>query len=270
MELIIYVLLGILQGFTEPLPISSSGHLILFRNVFNIKMIQDLNFEIVVHFGSFIALFYIFRKEIVKLLKAFFGYLFKKKKRESYKKDFRYCLFILLGCIPVGVAGLFLKDFLDLQSNNMRLLGISFLFTALILFLIRKKNGEKKEKDITFKNVLFIGILQIIALIPGISRSGTVLIGCLLCGFSRKTALKYTFMLYFPISLASMSLSVLDLLQSNQLNSLLLYYSSGLIAAGVVTYFSYQWLSKLVLKGKLWKFSIYCLILGSFVLFYFR
>ena len=270
MELILYVLLGILQGFTEPLPISSSGHLILFRNIFNIQTIQDLNFEIIVHFGSFIALFFIYRKDIFTLLRAFFGYLFHKKKRKTLKKDFRYCLYILLGCIPVGIAGLFLKDFLDLQSSNMHFLGISFLFTAFLLFLIRNKNGVKKEEDITFKNVLFIGFLQIIVLFPGISRSGTVLVGCLLCGFSRKTALKYTFMLYFPISLASMSLSVLDLLQKNLSNSLFLYYGSGLIASLVVTYFSYQWLSKIVLKGKIWKFSLYCLILGSFVLFYFR
>ncbi len=270
MELILYVLLGILQGFTEPLPISSSGHLILFRNIFNIKTIQDLNFEIIVHFGSFIALFFIYRKDIFILLKAFFKYLFYKKKRNSLKKEFRYCLYILIGCMPVGIVGLFLKDFLDLQSNNMQFLGISFLFTALILFLIRNKNGIKKEEDITFKNVLFIGFLQIIVLFPGISRSGTVLVGCLLCGFSRKTALKYTFMLYFPISLASMSLSVFDLLQTNQLNSFFIYYSSGLIASLVVTYFSYQWLSKLVLKGKIWKFSLYCLFLGVFVLFYFR
>ena len=90
MEWIKYILLGILQGLTEPLPISSSGHLVLFKNLFNTNMLTDVNFEIVVNFGSFIAILLIFWKDIVRLVTAFFGFIFNKKKRNEYKKDFKY------------------------------------------------------------------------------------------------------------------------------------------------------------------------------------
>ncbi len=270
MNYIIYIILGIIQGFTEPLPISSSGHLVLFKNLFNTNMLNDVNFEIVVNFGSFIAIFLIFWKDIVKLIQAFFGYIFDKKKRKQFQKDFKYCLLIIIGSIPVGIAGLLLKDKVDAWSGNMTLLGISFMFTAFMLFLVRKSNGKKEDHDITYKDAIIIGLMQMIALIPGISRSGTVLVGCLLCKISRKSSLKYTFMLYLPVSVASMGLGVVDLVQSGSLTSLWLPYTLGLVAAGIVTYFSYRWLSRLVRDGKLWKFSIYCFFLSIFVLIYFR
>ena len=270
MDLIKYIILGIIQGFTEPLPISSSGHLVLIKNLFNTNMLTDVNFEIVVNFGSFLAILIIFWQDIIKLITAFFGYIFKKDKRKIYQKDFKYCMLIILGSVPVGIAGVLFKDKVDALSGNMTLLGIAFMFTALLLFLVRKSNGKKEDYDITYKDALIIGLMQMIALTPGISRSGTVLVGCLLCGLSRKSSLKYTFMLYFPVSVASMGLGVLDLFESGNLDSLLIPYTCGLIAAGIVTYFTYKWLSMLVQKGKLWKFSIYCFFLSIFVLFYFR
>ncbi len=270
MNFIKYIILGILQGFTEPLPISSSGHLVLFKNLFNTNMLQDVNFEIVVNFGSFLAIFWIFRKEIIDLIRSFFGYLFDKKKRNLYQKKFKYCMLIIVGSIPVGIMGVLFKDEVDKFSENMMFLGIAFLVTAFLLFLVKNSKGKKEDDDITYKDAIIIGLLQMIALLPGISRSGTVLVGCLLCGLSRKSSLKYTFMLYFPVSVASMGLGVLDIFQDGNLMNLLLPYMAGLLAAGIVTYFSYQWLSSLVQKGKLWKFSIYCFLLGIFVLFYFR
>ncbi len=270
MEIIKYILLGILQGFTEPLPISSSGHLVLIENLLNIGTLTDVNFEIVVNFGSFLAILFIFWKDILKLIKAFFGYIFNKKKRNEYQKDFKYCMLIIIGSIPVGIAGVLFKDVFDGFSSNMTLLGIAFMITAFLLFLVKNSKGKKDDYDITYKDAILIGLLQVIALMPGISRSGTVLVGCLLCGLSRKSSLKYTFMLYFPVSVASMGLGVLDMVEAGNIQSLLLPYGLGLLAATIVTYLSYQWLSSLVQKGRLWKFSIYCLCLGLFVLFYFR
>ena len=115
-----------------------------------------------------------------------------------------------------------------------------------------------------------IGLLQAVALFPGISRSGTVLVGCLLRDFKRETALKYTFMLYFPVSLASFGLGALDLFKSSQTSTLLMPYAIGFICSLIVTYFAYKWLSKIVKNGKLWKFSIYCILMGLFTLIYFR
>ncbi len=270
MDIIKYILFGIVQGLTEPLPISSSGHLVLLKNLINTNVFNDLNFEIVVNFGSFLAILLIFWKDVWQLIKSFFSYLFKKETREKTKDDFKYCWLIVLASIPVGIGGILLKDKIESWLSGPRILGIAFLITATALFLVRKANGKKEDKDITIKDAIIIGLLQLIALFPGISRSGAVLVGCLLCGLSRNTSLKYTFMLYFPVSIASMGLGVFDLLEAENLTSLILPYTCGFIAAGIVTYFSYQWLSNWVKKGKLWKFSIYCLLLGIFILFYFR
>ena len=270
MDIIKYIILGIIQGLTEPLPISSSGHLVLFKNLFNANMLNDVNFEIVVNFGSFLAILFIFRKDVLRLIQGFFGYIFDKKNRKKFAQDFKYCLLIIIGSIPVGIAGLLFKDKIDSWSGNMTLLGCAFLITSLMLFLVRKANGKKKDYDITVKDAIIIGLLQMVALTPGISRSGTVLVGCLLCGISRESSLRYTFMLYFPVSVASMGLGVVDLFQDGNLSNLLLPYTLGMIAACIVTYFSYRWLSSLVKRGKLWKFSIYCFFLAIFVLIYFR
>ena len=270
MEFLKYILLGVLQGFTEPLPISSSGHLVLFKNLFNTNMLTDVNFEIIVNFGSFIAILIIFWKDIIRLIKAFFGYIFVKEKRKEYYPDFKYALLIIVGSIPVGVTGILFKDKIEAFSENMMILGTAFLITAFMLFLVRNSKGKKNDYDITYKDAIIIGCMQMISLMPGISRSGATLVGCLLCGLSRSSSLKYAFMLYFPVSVASMGLGVLDLIKEGSISSLLLPYTMGLIAAGIVTYLTYTWMSELVKKGKLWKFSIYCLILGIFVLFYFR
>ena len=110
MNVIYYILLGLLQGFTEPLPISSSGHLTLFKHIFNTGIFDDVNFLIISNFGSFIAILIIFWKDIVKLVKSFFIYIFKKDMRKKLYSKFKYCLLIIIGTIPVGVTGLLFKD----------------------------------------------------------------------------------------------------------------------------------------------------------------
>ena len=270
MNYIIYILLGILQGFTEPLPISSSGHLFLFKQLFNTNLLQDLNFEIFVNFGSFLAILYIFFPDIIKLVKSFFSYIFNKETRKITKDDFKYCMLVIVGSIPVAIVGALFKDNIESALENIKVLGLAFLITSILLFIVKNKSGYKTDKDITYKDAIIIGLLQMVALCPGISRSGTVLVGCLLCGLKRDTALKYTFMLYFPVSIASMGLGVIDFISNPASTTLLLPYVLGMIASLVVTYFSYKWLSELVKKGKLWKFSIYCFILAIFIFIYFR
>jgi len=270
MNLLIYIILGIIQGFTEPLPISSSGHIFLFKNIFNTNMFNDLNFEIIANFGSFIAIFIIFRQEIFDLIISFFKYIFDKNKKNQYKDKFNYCLCLIISTIPVGIAGFLLKDTIEAKLANIKFLGFAFIFTAILLFLIKNKNGSKNDYDINFKTALIIGLFQVLTIMPGISRSGTVLAACLLCGLKRDSALKYTFILYFPISIATMFLGVHDLLASPEISALAIPYLCGLIASGIVTYLTYKWLSKIVKDGQLWKFSIYCLLLAIFIFIYFR
>ncbi len=269
MNLIKYIILGIIQGFTEPLPISSSGHIFLFKNIFNTNLFNSLNFEIISNFGSFLAILIIFWKDIVDLIKSFFTYIFNKEKRKINLEKFKYCWYIVVSTIPVGITGIIFKEKLE-NLYSLKGLAIAFLITALSLFIVRNIKGEKQDKDITLKDAIIIGLFQAITIVPGISRSGTVLVACLLCKLKRETALKYTFILYFPVSVATFILGVSDIVATPNLTDMILPYSLGLIAAGIVTYLSYKWLSNLVKKGHLWKFSIYCLFLALFIFIYFR
>ena len=268
MELIKYIILGIIQGFTEPLPISSSGHIFLFKQIFNTNLFNSLNFEIISNFGSFVAILIIFWKDIKNLIISFFGYIFKKDKRKQYLINFKYCLYIIISTIPVGITGLIFKDKIE-NLYSLKGLAIAFIITALSLFIVRNIKGNKEEKDITFKDAIIIGLFEAITIVPGISRSGTVLTAALLCKFTRDNALRYTFILYFPVSIATMIFGIKDLINAN-LNDMFIPYLMGFIFAGIVTFFTYKWLNKIVKNGKLWYFSFYCILMALFIFIYFR
>ena len=267
-DIVKYIIFGLLQGLTEPLPISSSGHLVLLRHIFNTTAFDDLTFEIVLNFASFLAIVFIFRKDIIKLIKSFFTYLFKKESRENkgIVNDFTYCLLIVIGSIPAGLVGIILKDFIEEKLGNIKFLGIAFLITALLLFLVRKLKGIKKDKDITYFDAIIIGLFQMVALFPGISRSGAVIVGCLVRGLDRDTALKYAFMLYLPVSIGSFFLSIPDLLSIKA--DLIMPYLIGFTSSMVMTYFASLWFFGIVKKGRLGKFSIYLVILGLAILLF--
>lgn len=262
-----FIIFGVIQGITEPLPISSSGHLVLLRYIFNTDAFDDLTFEILLNFASFLAIFFIFRKDIINLIKSFFTYVFKKEKRKDKKIniDFKYCLLIIVGSIPAGIAGVLFKDIIEAKLSNIKILGVAFLITAIMLFLVRKLKGNKNDKDISYKDAIIIGLFQMIALFPGISRSGACLVGCLARGLDRDTSLKYSFMLYLPVSIGSFVLSIPDL--TNIDVTLIIPYIIGFIISAIMTYFASLWFFDVVKKGKLAKFSIYLIILSFIVLF---
>lgn len=268
MEFIKYLILGILQGITEPLPISSSGHIFLFKALFNTNMFNDFNLEIFLNFASFIAILLIFRKEVFELIVGFFDYLFKKKKKA--KELFDYCMLVIVGTIPVGIFGLILKDPLEnLLYKNVFLVGVGFLITAVSLIIVMNSDGKKEDKDLTVKDALIVGLIQAIALTPGISRSGMTLVGCLLCGMSRKTSLKYSFMLYFPVSVATMLLGIKDIAVGGITIGLFGFYLVGMIFAFIGTYLAYKLLTNVVENGKLWHFSLYLFLVSIFTIIYF-
>ena len=272
MSLVEYIILAIIQGITEPLPISSSGHMMLFKNIFATKIFDgNLNFEIICNFGSFLAILFIFRKDIIKYVSLFFNYLFNKKKRKESQKGFLYCIYVVISTIPVTITGLIFKDKIEsLFNNHIMIIGFMFLITALALFIVRKFKGSKDDDNITLLDAIIIGLFQAATIIPGISRSGTVLVACLLCKLKRDTALRYTFILYFPVSIGAMILGVSDLINTPDLSSLLLPYALGMVISCLITYLSYEWLSNWVKRGKLAYFSIYCLILALFTFIFFR
>ena len=265
-EIIKHIILGIIQGFTEPLPISSSGHVYILRSILNVGELTDLNFEIIVNFGSLIAILLIYYKDIKKLVINFFKY-FKVKNKET-KNDFKYCILIVLGVIPIGIVGFLFKDQIENFLNSTKIIGISFLITALFLYLVRNIKGNKNDNDLTWKDALIIGLVQIIAVIPGISRSGSTLIAALFCNVKRDSAFKYSFMLYIPISVGTTLLGIKDLITMPNIHEMILPYGLGFIASLIVSFFTLRWFMNVVKKGKFIYFSIYCLVLGLAVLLF--
>ncbi len=266
MLLLEYLILGIVQGFTEPLPISSSGHLRIFKSIFNSDVLSDMNFEIIVNFGSLIAILVLYRKEIFSIIKDFFSYI--KTKDKQYEVNFKYAFLIVIGTIPAAVFGLFIKDFIE-KYFTTKLVGLMLIITSILLFVIKDIKGKKEKKDISVLDAIKIGLFQVIALLPGISRSGSTVVGGMLSNLKRDTALNYSFMLYIPISVASMFLGIGDLVNSGNLSELLIPYTVSMIAAGIVTYYSAKLFIDIMKKGKLIYFSIYCFIVGiiTFIIF---
>jgi undecaprenyl-diphosphatase len=217
------------------------------------------------NFGSFLAILYIFRKDIKKILSDFFNYI--KSKNKDYYDGFKYALLIIIGTIPAGFVGIFVKKYgvFDILENNLKFVGITLIITGIFLFLVRNIKGIKEDKDISYKDALFIGLCQVIALIPGISRSGATLIGGMKSYLKREEAFKFSFMLYFPISVATMALETKDLFESNINSYDLSLYIIATIVAMVVTFFSLKWFRKIMKEGKLIYFVIYCLIAGALI-----
>lgn len=269
MTLLKYIILGIIQGITEPLPVSSSGHLFIFKQLFNTDILNDLNFEIFLNFASFLAIVIIFWNDLIKLISGFLKYIFNKSERDKYKNEFKYCLLIVIGCIPVGIVGFLFKDQIESMLNNVWMVGIAFIITAILLIIVRNIKGKKSDYDITVKDALIIGLIQMVTLFPGLSRSGTVLVGCLLCKLSRDASLKYTFMLYLPVSVGTFILGVKDVIDVGIDSTMLINYIVGMIFSGIFTLLTYKYFSELVKRGKLIYFSLYLFIVGTLVLIYF-
>jgi len=257
-----YVFLGIIQGFTEPLPISSSGHLVIFQELFNLS-IEGINFEIIVNTGSLIAIIIVFYKDIISLIKNTLLYLFKRQ--TEYKKDFLYVVMLLVAVIPAGLIGFIFKDTFDSISDNLWIVGVSLIITAVALHLIGKSAIENTDEELTFIDALIIGLFQVFALIPGISRSGSTMVG----GLSRKIkfeeTMRFSFLLYIPISIAATLLSVLDLSSSD--DTFIIGYFAAFLTSILTTYFAVKWFFKMVRKGNLKYFSVYCATVGILVIF---
>lgn len=263
-ELFKYVLLGFIQGMTETIPVSSSGHLMIFKKIIDL----DIDFDtiaILTNFGSLIAIIILFRKDIKNLIISFFKYLSTHDKK--YRDGYRYCWLIVVGCIPAGIAGLFVSkfDILDKIDNNVKIVGISLILTAILLFMIRNFKGKKKDDEITFKDALVIGLFQIMGLLPGISRSGSTIVGGMASNLKRDTAFKYSFMLYIPMSIAAMALELTELSISP---NLILHYILAILTALIVTFVVTKWFRKIVNEGKLIYFTLYCLIVGILVILF--
>jgi len=264
MELLKYIFLGFIQGFTETIPVSSSGHLMIFKRLMDVNVDFD-TIAILTNFGSLIAIIILFWNDIVTLVKNFFKYLFSKD--ESAKSDYKYCWMVVLGCIPAGFVGVLVSyfDVFEKIENEIKIVGLSLIITSVLLFAIRNFKGKKDDNKLGVKEALTVGCFQILGLFPGISRSGSTIVGGMSQGLKRDTAFKYSFMLYIPMSLAAMVLEIKDIAIES---SLILYYIAAIVVSCIVTLLVTKWFRKIVNNGKLIYFSIYCFVVGLLVILF--
>lgn len=267
MNIINYIVLGIIQGLTEPLPISSSGHVMIINNLLKSNIDIEL-LAIITNFGSLLAIIYLYRKKIINLIKDFFLYI-KNKNKETYN-NFKYCLYLIVGTIPAGILGIIVSStkVFDKLEENIKFVGITLLITALLLFLIRNIKGKKDNNDITYKDAFIVGLFQAIALIPGISRSGATIVGGMTRNLKRETAFDFSFLLYIPVSVATMILGLKKLFETSIESTTIIFYLASMLIAGVITYFATKWFRNIVKNGKLIYFVIYCLVVGLLVILF--
>lgn len=261
-----YIILGIIQGLTEPLPISSSGHLVLVKTIIDIET-QGSVVELLVHFGSLLAIFVYYRKDIIELIVHFFTFLFKKK--EETKDDFMYAWKLVVATIPAGIVGLLFKDTIEELMQKPLYVGFALLFTAALIYISCQIKTTKKQENITFWDAIRIGFMQMVALIPGVSRSGSTTCAGMLCGIKREDSMKFAFMLFIPIGLLACLSGIPDFLATD-FTVLGLPYLFCFFSSTLTTYFALVLLSKLLKSNKYIYFSYYCFIVGLIAVIFLR
>lgn len=252
------LILGLVQGLTEFLPVSSSGHLEIGKALFGIHSEQSLIFTVLVHGATVLSTLVVFRKEIAKL---FIG-LFKIK----WNYETQYVSKLIISMIPVAIIGFFFKDYVEsLFKSNVMFVGLMLLVTATILTL--SFYAKAKNKEISFLDAFIIGISQAIAVLPGISRSGSTIATGLLLGNKKEKIAEFSFLMVIVPILGE---NILDLIQGEfasnaSVGSLPL--AVGFIAAFISGLFACKWMVNIVKRGKLIYFAIYCLIIGLLAIF---
>ena len=254
------IILGIVQGLTEFLPISSSGHIeiskVLLGN--NLSNKESLLFTIVLHSATAFSTMFYFRKDLSNI----FSGLFKK----NYNNSHNFSILIIISMIPAVLVGLLLENKINsLFDGNLILVGSMLYITAILLFI--SDYLKLKQKEINFKNSFLIGLAQAIAILPGISRSGTTIAFAIIIGVDREKAARFSFIMVIPIIFGSMIKSLLDNdISFENFDPISLFL--GFISAFITGLFACRWMILLVKKSKLYFFSIYCLIIGSLIIFY--
>ncbi len=262
--------LGIIQGLTEFLPVSSSGHLVLLQHLFGLKE-QTLFFDISVHVGTLAAVVFFFRKEVGSIVAALWrGLTLLIKGRITVAQlyldmDVKMAVLIVVGCVPTAIIGLMFKQWAEHIFSSLFLVGIMLILTGSFLWSTRwiKKTGGGIQR-FAIKNAVLIGIVQGLAILPGISRSGSTITAALFLGINRETAARYSFLLSIPAIVGAEILSLMDLTPETAISFKTTLV--GTVTACVVGYASLKMLVYIVGKGRLYIFSPYCWLVGFIIL----
>ncbi len=249
------IILGMIQGLTEFLPVSSSGHIVLGEALLHTGSADNLAFTIMVHFATVLSTIVIFRKNIRQLLSGI---------EAKWNDSTRFILYILISMIPVALTGLFFKDEVEamFQGRTM-LVGFMLLLTGFLLLITTRAKPE--GKNLSVRSSFLIGLAQAFAVIPGISRSGATISSALLLGIDREKAAEFSFLMVIPPILGIMLLDVKDILEMSASGSLgiePLSLGLGFLSAFITGLLACSWMISIVKRGKISYFAYYCFIIG--------
>lgn len=254
MTIIESIILGIIQGFTEFLPVSSSGHLELAKVILGDTSVpeESLTFTVVLHFATALSTLVVFRKEVLEIFKGLFQF--------KWNEEAKFAVKIIISMIPAVIVGLlFEKQLAAFFVGNVLLVGVMLLVTAVLLLLADR--AKSTDKKVSFSNAVLVGASQAIAMLPGISRSGATISTSVLLGIDRTKAARFSFLMVVPLIFGKIGKDIL----SGDLNfqsSEIIPISAGFIAAFVAGLLACNWMILLVKRSKLSYFSLYCAIVG--------
>jgi len=255
------LILGIIQGLTEFLPVSSSGHLEIGKALLGTEAKENMLFTVIVHGATVLSTIVVFRKTILQLVKGVLKF--------KYNEEMEYFFLIVVSMLPVLVVGLFFKDEVEsFFDGNLLFVGAMLILTgALLAFTYFSK---PKEKNINYKSAFIIGIAQAIAVLPGISRSGSTIAVALLAGINKEKAAKFSFLMVLPPILGANLLTVKDIFEqpasTGNISATVLIV--GFLAAFLAGIAACTWMINIVKKGKLIWFAIYCVLAGLIAVTY--
>lgn len=276
------IIMGIVQGLTEFLPVSSSGHLAIMKHLLGVNTDTGILFDVLLHFATLIAIFIVMYRDIIKLIVEFFmivkdvcinigrffGNLSAIQKKPyvvlastSYRK---FVIMLIISTIPTGILGILLKDLVEGVSTTLLIPGICLISTGIILFLSDYlKDGNKKPKNANYGDAFAIGAAQGVATLPGLSRSGVTITAALLLGFERKFAVKYSFIMSMPAIIGAMIMELVDIGGTPVQGSEIAAYIIGMVVAGAVGFFAIRIMLNIVTNRYFKYFSYYCLLVGA-------
>lgn len=265
LDIISAIILGAVQGLSEFLPISSSGHLVLVPHILGVE--TGLAFDTILHIGTLVAIFTFFWKDIVNLIKGFILSLidltdgidvFKRGLKDVPEK--RFAWLIIIGTIPTGIIGILLKDAIETIFRGTLFVGVFLIVTAIILYYSeRHSSGQITQRDMSFKQALIIGICQGLAVFPGISRSGSTIASGLCLGLNREYAARYSFLLSIPAVIGAGLIQIKDMATLDASMTVLV---AGFLSSVIFGYFSIKLLMKMIKGWSLDIFAYYCTIVG--------
>lgn len=263
MDIIQAIILGVVQGLTEFLPVSSSAHLVFMTDILGLP--QNVAFDTLLHLGTLVAVVAYFWKDLIKIISSFISSLidifrgrFKKGLEEKPFKKLSWL--IIVGTIPAGIMGILLQKQFEALFTSIFYVGIFLIVTGLLLWgAERVKPGEKDIKDISFKNALVIGVAQGIAIAPGISRSGATISAGLFSGLNRELAARFSFLLSIPAILGAALVQAKDITSFDTGTAVLI---AGFVSALIFGYLAIKLLLKIIKERTLMVFAYYCWIVG--------